>query len=165
MGNEINEPIGAVQAVRWLSVGAVIRGEGHVWVGDEPRSIGGDGTGPSPFAQVAGALAACTISTLASQAKIEGIELDDCRVSVNAIAGMATGRERPGGDLPALADDDNIDVRIKKLSREIEVRGTLSAEDVARLGDIAERCPVSMSIEGGIPIRTRISLVERLSDD
>lgn len=150
--------LGAVEATRWLNVGAVIRGEGHTWVGDEPEWSGGDGTGPSPFGQVAGALAHCTISTLAARAALEEIPLEGVHVSVRPLV-TVSGEKVTRPEELHLDDEENITARIAKLVRAIEVSGELSESQVDRLLEIAEICPVSESLQPSIRIRTTLNHV------
>lgn len=148
---------------RWLRVGAVLMGEGHAWVGDEPRAVGGDGTGASPFCHVNAALAQCTISTMTARAILEGIPLEDCEVTVSGLVGIE-GRpifDDPA-ELPTLADETNFDCRIKKFVRTIKVSGDLTPAQVERLKLFADRCPVSESFAPAIPVRTTIEHVARI---
>lgn len=155
-----------VVAYRWRHVGAVMTGEGHTWVGDEPRAVGGDGTGPSPFCQLNGSLADCTVSTLAARSRLEGIGLNDCAVIVNCLVGTdARGIFTNPHELPTLADEENFDCRIKKMTRRIRVTGELSEPDVARLLEFANACPVSETLAAAVPIRTTIEHVESVRDD
>jgi putative redox protein len=138
-----------------------MRAEGHTWVGDEPKWLGGDGAGPSPFAQLAGALAACTISTLCARARIEDIPLTACSVEVTPLVKLdGVGMLDEPADSPLLYEEDNIKVRIGRLVREIRLEGELTSQHVARLELIAALCPISQSIERAIPIRTRVTLSE-----
>lgn len=148
---------------RWLRVGAILMGEGHSWVGDEPRAVGGDGTGASPFCHVNAALAQCTISTMAARAALEGIPLADCEVTVSGLVGIE-GKpifENPT-DLPPLGDESNFDCRIRKFVRTIRVSGDLTLAQVDRLKLFADRCPVSESLAAAIPIRTTIEHVQQI---
>lgn len=47
----------------------------HQWHGDEPESNGGTDTAPTPYEMLLGALAHCTLVTLALYARHKGIEL------------------------------------------------------------------------------------------
>jgi putative redox protein len=152
-----------VVGYRWLRVGAVLMGEGHCWVGDEPRAVGGDGTGASPFCHVNAALAQCTISTMAARARLEGIPLEDCEVTVRGLVGIeGRGMFRDLTELPPLGDESNFECRIKRFVRTIKVTGDLTAAQVERLKLFADRCPVSESFAPAIPTRTTIEHVERI---
>lgn len=144
----------SVRAYRFGYVGAVLHGEGHSWVGDEQKRFGGGGMGPSPFTQLYGALAHCTISTLAARARAENIPLEACDVHVRGLVNLPND-----GLMPSLEDDENIDIRIVKLVRHITVAGELSPDQLERLKWVAEHCPVHRSIEGGCQIRTQIEHV------
>jgi putative redox protein len=49
------------------------------------------------------------------------------------------------------------DARIDRIEREIELSGDLSAEQKARLVEIAERCPVHRTFRGEKSIVTRLA--------
>ncbi len=148
-------------ARRFLFVGSVVRGEGHSWVGDEPVEAGGDGHGPSPFCQISGALAHCTISTMAARARMEGIPLEDAEVEVCGLVGTdAKGIFSDPKKLPPLDDEENIDCRIKKMTRKIRVTGDLTADQIGRLKQIADSCPVSETLRPAVRIRTTIEHLE-----
>ncbi|NNF38800.1 MAG: OsmC family protein [Gemmatimonadetes bacterium] len=126
----------------------LLAGEHH-WVADEPRRVGGDDTGPTPYDMLAAALASCTSMTLQMYARRKEWPLEEAIVRVR--------HTRVHGEDCAVdgQDPDHVD----HLNREVEVRGDLTDDQRARLMEIAERCPVHRSIEGGILVRTAASPV------
>ncbi len=50
-------------------------------------------------------------------------------------------------------------LKITELRRHIQVKGTLSEQDVEALLWGANHCPVSNTLEGAVPIKTRIEVV------
>jgi putative redox protein len=105
----------------------------HQLVADEPTIAGGGDLGPSPFGFLLSSLAACTATTLRMYAERKGWELTtldvDVRYDVDD-AGRAT------------------------IERTVTVPAALPAEQRARLGEIAERTPVTLAVRGGTAIAT-----------
>jgi putative redox protein len=120
-----------------------LQGEGYRAVGwarthelvlDEPVSAGGGDEGPTPVEALLAALGACTAMTLRMYALRKGWPLRQIRV---ALTHQQMRREDcvdcpPEADLP----------RVDRIQREIGVVGELSPEQLERLHEIAERCPV-----------------------
>lgn len=101
---------------------------------DEPVAAGGLGSGPTPFELLSAALGACTVMTLRLYARRKGWPLKD------AIVRVVHRRDGPH-------DRD-------RFAREIVLEGDLSAEQRARLLEIADRCPVHNALERGADVLT-----------
>lgn len=108
---------------------------GHVLHGDEPADLGGAGTAPGPYDLVLTGLAACTVITLRMYERRKGWGLGDISVELE------------------LERDDDLSERIH---RRIAVPGADDAQ-LARLGEIAERTPVTRTLARGTPITTDIT--------
>jgi len=104
----------------------------HRILTDVAPAFGGEASGPEPHDILAAALAACTTLTVNLYAKRKGWQLDDVRVTI---------RHGQEGNTYAL-------------HRHIEYVGALSAEDKARLTEIANKCPVHKTLSGQITITT-----------
>jgi uncharacterized OsmC-like protein len=102
---------------------------------DEPVDVGGLGSGPSPFELVAAGLGACTSMTSRLYAERKGWPLERVRVSVRH-------DKRPEETPPDLFE------------RQIAFDGPLAPDQVARLFEIADKCPVHRALEGGAKIET-----------
>ena len=107
----------------------------HTLTSDEPASRGGRDTGPSPSDLLSVALAACTAMTLRMYAERKQWPLEDIQVEV---------------DLHRAADKSTTIERVLKLT------GPLSDEQRARLADISERTPVTLTLKSGAQIQTRL---------
>ncbi len=107
----------------------------HQLVADEPATAGGGDLGPSPFGLLLSALAACTATTLRMYAERKGWELTTIDVDVRYDVG----------------DDGQATIR-----RTVTVPAELPADQRARLGEIAERTPVTLAIRAGPPITTTL---------
>lgn len=108
---------------------------GTVFLADEPVSVGGLGSGPSPFDLLSAALAACTTMTLRLYADGKKWPVARIRTSV--------GHEKePANPQPDL------------FNRRIAIEGTIDDDQRARLLEIAERCPVHRTLERGARFTT-----------
>lgn len=105
------------------------------FIADEPVSVGGLGSGPSPFDLLAAALGACTTMTLRMYAEQKGWPVNQIRTS---IAHAKDKAETP----PDL------------FTREITIAGDLDDAQRARMIEIAERCPVHRTLTAGARIAT-----------
>jgi putative redox protein len=122
---------------------------GHALVADEPRSLGGEDAGPSPYDLVLAGLGACTAMTVRMYADRKGWPLTGARVRL---------RHRK---LHAKDEDDCAesrgDPRLDRVEREVVFEGPLDDEQRRRLLEIAERCPVHRTLEAGVRVDTRLA--------
>jgi putative redox protein len=111
-----------------------IRSGAHAWTSDEPVSRGGTDTGPNPTALLLSALASCTAITLRMYAERKKWDLGVIRVRC---ALFPRKEERP------------------RIEREITFSASLSADQRANLGEIAEKTPVTKIVRDGSEITTK----------
>src|SRR5882724_4598456 len=117
----------------------------HRYLADEPISVGGNGSGPSPYEYLLAGLGACTSMTIRLYADLKKIPLQ--RVSVLL-----------KHDKIHAVDCENCETKegkIDRIEREIRLEGDLSTEQRARLLEIADKCPVHRTLHGEIDIQTR----------
>ena len=107
----------------------------HTLTSDEPASRGGQDAGPSPSDLLSVALAACTAMTLRMYAERKQWPLEAIQVDV---------------DLHRAADKST------SIERVLRLKGPLSDEQRARLADISERTPVTLTLKNGAQIRTSL---------
>jgi uncharacterized OsmC-like protein/pimeloyl-ACP methyl ester carboxylesterase len=110
---------------------------GSRFFADEPADVGGLGSGPSPYELVAAGLGACTAMTLRLYADRKGWPLRRTRVAVR--------HDKVAGQTPPDLFD-----------RQIDLEGPLDAEQRARLFEIADKCPVHRTLEGGARVTTEV---------
>jgi putative redox protein len=100
----------------------------HRLITDEPESLGGEGSGPSPHELFPAALASCVSTTLVMYANAKGWRLDDVEVDVDY--------------------DHRSTPRVFRVA--IHVTGDLDAAQLERLERVARACPVRRAVESGI---------------
>ena len=118
----------------------------HRLVSDEPTSVGGTDTGPTPYDLLLAALGACTSMTLAMYARRKKWPLEHVTVRLRHSREYAQDS----------ASCETQDTRLTVIDREIELDGSLDEDQRARLLAIANRCPVHLTLSARIEIRTKL---------
>jgi len=124
-----------------------ILANGHGLLADEPLSVGGTDTGPTPYDYVVAGLGACTSMTLRMYADRKKWPLD-------AIDVRLAHRKIHADDCK---DCENEPRYLDEIEREITLEGDLDGDQRKRLLQIADRCPVHRTLEGEIRIRTKLA--------
>jgi len=106
----------------------------HQLVADELPTLGGKDVGPGPYELLTSALAACTAITLRMYAERKQWPVTMVHADVHFV--------REG-------DKQHID-------RVLTIEGAIDAEQKKRMAEIAERTPVTLTLKGGIEIRTTL---------
>jgi putative redox protein len=115
----------------------VARTTGAAFLIDEPRAVGGLGSGPTPYDLLSAALGACTVMTLRLYAERKGWPLGRVQVSVLHHRASLAARDL--------------------FERTITLEGPLDEAQRARLLEIAERCPVHQTLDRGSDVRTTLT--------
>jgi putative redox protein len=123
-----------------------ILAEGHRLVADEPVSIGGNGSGPTPYGYLLAGLGACTAMTLRMYADRKEWPLDSVTVKLNHQKIHAADCE----------DCQIKEGKLDQIEREIELSGTLDDQQKQRLMQISERCPVHRTLNSEIVIKSKL---------
>jgi putative redox protein len=120
----------------------------HRLVSDEPEAAGGTGIGPGPYDLLLAALGSCTSMTIGIYARRKQWPLETVHVRLRHAKVYAA-------DAAECADDKR--ARLDRIERDIELRGALDDEQRARLLEIADRCPLHLTLTtSDIDIQTRL---------
>jgi uncharacterized OsmC-like protein len=117
----------------------------HQLVADEPASAGGNDAGPDPYDYLLVSLGVCTSMTVGFYARRKQLPLEKITVSLWHSRIHAKDCEECQSREGML---DRIDVEVK-------LTGSLSAEQHAKLMEIAGKCPVHRTLTSEINIRLR----------
>ena len=124
-----------------------VRAGPHLLAADEPREHGGTDAGPSPYDLLLAALGTCTTMTLRLYAERKGWPLERAGVALRHNKVHATD----------CAECETREGRIDRIERDVTLDGPLSAEQRARMLEIADKCPVHRTLKSEIDIRTRLA--------
>ena len=119
----------------------------HTWRADEPADLGGTDSGPNPYEQMLGALAACTAITLSMYANRKDINL-------TSISAQFTYDKVHADDCGFCEDD--VDGFVDTVSSQIFIEGDFTETERDRLEQVAQRCPVHKTLERGITFSEQI---------
>lgn len=121
--------------------------DSHVWLADEPISAGGADLGPDPYEHLLAALGTCTSMTIRMYANYKKLPLDDVTVSLSHDRQHSTDCE----------GCDEAPQKIEVIDRTVTLKGDLSDENRQRLLEIADRCPVHLTLHSDLKVRTRLA--------
>lgn len=114
-----------------------VRSGKHMLMSDEPESVGGLGSGLSPYELVSAGLAACTVMTMRLYADRKGFPLERATTRVE--------HEKIKDMTPP-----------DRFTRIVSMEGPLNDEQRRRILEIADRCPVDLTLVRGSDVQTRL---------
>jgi putative redox protein len=114
-----------------------IRSGEHRLLADEPASVGGQGTGLSPYELVSAGLAACTVMTMRLYAERKGFPLERASTTVR--------HEKVRDMTPP-----------DRFTRSVVLEGPLSDDQRAQILAIGDRCPVDLTLIRGSDVQTEL---------
>ena len=115
-----------------------IRSGEHRLLADEPVSVGGLGSGMSPYELVAAGLAACTVMTMRLYADRKGFPLERAHAVVEHVK------------IPGMAPAD-------RFTRRITLEGPLDDGQRRKIVAIGDRCPVDLTLMRGSDVVTSLA--------
>ncbi len=120
---------------------------GRHWLrADEPPSVGGDDSGPSPYQLLSASLGACTSMTMRLYAMRKKWSID--RISVRVHHEKIHAQD--------CAKCENTEGKVDRMEREIHVEGELTEEQKQRLLEIADKCPVHRTLHSEVVVTSRL---------
>ncbi len=119
----------------------------HAIVADEPLAVGGTGLGPTPYDLLSAALATCTSMTLLMYARHKKLKFESATVRVEHDKIHARDCE----------DCESGTGKIDEFRRTISLEGDLSDAERKRMLEIADRCPVHLTLHGETKVRSALA--------
>ena len=117
----------------------------HHLIADEPANVGGGNAGPDPYDYLLTALGVCTSMTIGFYARRNKWPLENVTVSLWHSRIHARDCE----------ECQTKDGMLDRIDVDVELTGSLTAEQHAKLMEIAARCPVHRTLTSEINIRLR----------
>ncbi len=118
----------------------------HALSADEPKSLGGNASGPTPYDLLLAALGACTTMTLRMYANRKRLPLERAAVHLRHQKIHAED----------CADCETKAGKLDHIEREISLEGPLDEEQRAKLLEIADKCPVHRTLHSEVKIASRL---------
>ena len=124
-----------------------ITDERHIMIADEPESKGGDDAGPMPYDFLLSALAGCKIITVQMYANRKEWVLGEVKVKL-------WHEKVLGKDCADCESEGNEKVDI--IRSEISFSGDLTKEQIVRLKEISDRCPIHRTLTSETKIYSKL---------
>ena len=116
---------------------------GHTFITDEPVGAGGEDAGPDPYTLLLGALGSCISMTVTLYARRKQWPLEKVTVRL---------RQNRIHSKDCKECDQTKEGYIHRIERSVSFTGPLTAEQRARLKEIAHKCPVHKTLTSPIVI-------------
>ncbi len=123
----------------------------HRLFADEPVSVGGLDSGPSPYDFLSAALAACTSMTLRMYANFKKAELG--RISVD----VSHAKIHAADCAECTEDERGEGGKIDRFERSITIEGEVPENLRGKIEEIADKCPVHRTLESNAKVVTNVT--------
>ncbi len=117
---------------------------GHHMIADEPKDLGGDDKGATPYDFLLSALGSCKSMTMRMYAEHKGYKLDNIEVHLSH-------KKIHAKDCKNCESEKGL---IDYIETNIKITGNLSEEERLKIFQIAEKCPVHRTIMNEIYIES-----------
>ncbi len=124
----------------------VLNAGNHEIIADEPERAGGKDLGPDPYDLLLMSLGTCTVITLRMYAERKQWPVDDIYMELRHFRDHARDCD----------ECEDPKAKIDKIEKEVIVEGDLSDEQMDRLLEISNKCPVYRTLQGDIEIHSTI---------
>ena len=112
----------------------VVVSDSHNFVVDEPIAAGGKDLGANPGELLSAALASCSTATVKMYADRKGWKVDEVLIEVDFVR--------------------NLKLNKTTFTKNIQIKGDLTKEQMEKLYEIAGKCPVHRILTGEIEIQS-----------
>ncbi|WGK64303.1 bifunctional alpha/beta hydrolase/OsmC family protein [Croceiramulus getboli] len=119
----------------------------HFMLADEPKSVGGNERGPTPYELVSAGLSACTAMTIQMYARRKNWTIEQVEVHTRYDKDHAQDCERC----------ENDSAKIDTFYREIKIKSDLDEKQIQRVLEIADKCPVHRTLESTTQVITTLN--------
>lgn len=118
----------------------------HESFADEPQSAGGRNEGPDPYDYLLMSLGSCTAITIRMYAERKEWPVEDIYVELRHFKDHAED----------CADCDDESAKIDKIEKDLIVKGDLDQDQLNKLLEISEKCPVNRTLKASIEMKATI---------
>lgn len=115
---------------------------------DEPRSVGGLDSGPAPYDLLGASLGACTSMTLRMYSDLKKLNIGKITVTIDH------KKIHAKDCADCTAELREVKGKIDQFTRTIQVEGLEDEATIAKLIEIADKCPVHKTLEGKADVKT-----------
>jgi uncharacterized OsmC-like protein/pimeloyl-ACP methyl ester carboxylesterase len=119
----------------------------HSLIADEPKSVGGADSGPTPYDLLLASLGACTSMTIRMYAERKGISLENVKIELKHDKIHASDCE----------SCETHSSKIDRITRKIYLTGNMDPEQKKRILEIADKCPIHRTLKSDILIETDLN--------